>query len=180
VCGFVKVSLQKSFFWCSLEFCWGVNVKKFVVCFCVFVVVLGLFGFLFYQIGDLESRNAELQGQIVDLQNELESVESLELSNWDNWLTTSLGVKDINSSPYPFPELIKRLFVQGDVWNNGTGTAYDCKLNVRLYQNGILTYDVYLELGDIASGSNVFVEQDIVYTGDALSGWDILPVFKKW
>jgi hypothetical protein len=148
-------------------------------------------GCLFYQniniqkqISDLQNQNSVLEEQLSDLQNALDVARDPNLSNWNNWLKTSLGVKDINSYPYPYPAVntpavVTRLFVQGYVWNTGNGTAYDCKLNVRLYQNGTLRYDVYLELGDISSGSSVYIEENIVYTGDSLSDWEIFPVFSN-
>lgn len=131
------------------------------------------------QVGTLSYQLDQKTIQINTLQTALEVAETPELSNWNNWLRTKLGVRDINSSPYPYPAVVKRLFIQGEVWNTGNDTAYGSKLNVKIYQNGILKYDVYIELGDVASGSHVYVEENIVYSGYLISDWDIFPVFSN-
>ena len=112
-----------------------------------------------------------------NLQKALEEAREPKLSNWNGWLQTSLGVRDISNTTDYTP---RRLYIQGEVWNGGNGTAYDCKLQVKLYQNERLKYEVYIELGNIASDAIVQVDENIVYSGDQhLSSWDIQPVFSK-
>jgi hypothetical protein len=153
------------------------------------------------QLSDLQKQAANLQSEVASLQNQTVQLQSDNLmlqsenadlkkqlslatpasSNWYSWLETKLGAKDINSSPYSkaYPELkvVTRFYIQGEVTNVGNGTAYDAKLHIKLYQAQVLTYEVYFTLGNLESGSTVNVDENIVYTGEALSSWEILPEY---
>ena len=143
------------------------------------------------QIVDLENQTTSLQNQVSDLQNALEIAQNVleeertpTLSNWNDWLHTELGVRNVPASPAIGPN---RLYIQGKVWNTGNDTAYDCKLHVMLYQDeGIYEgktkeglYEVYMDLGNIATNATVNVDENIVYTGGRLLSWDIQPLFAK-
>lgn len=133
------------------------------------------------QINTLSSQNLVLQDDKATLHEKLSQL-SPRLTNSKGWLVTSLGITDVTS--FLSVQGVPRLFIQGAVSNVGNCTAYGCVLYVKIYQSGVLTYEVYRCLGNIESGSHVDVYENIVYTGradtgSALSSWEVFPLFNE-
>ena len=139
---------------------------------------------LFNSASDLETlkeQSAKLQAQLTYFQNrtialfpfeETERSKVLDSSPIDTaFLITRLGVKDIqDSSP-------KRLFIQGNVHNIGTATANNARLHVILYQGNSTMADFVIDLGTLEVYTSKSVSYNHQYSGNPLSGWDIIPEF---
>jgi regulator of replication initiation timing len=113
----------------------------------------------------LEEENAELQTQVT------------QSSAKEPKLVTRLGAKDVRQSPaegHPWSNQI-RFYLEGTVWNVGTTDAENVRLHVTLYQADAVANNTYIELGKIAAGSYAYVASNILYTGEALSNWTIIP-----
>lgn len=85
----------------------------------------------------------------------------------------------MRSSPapgHPWSGVI-HFYVDGEVWNVGTGPAINCKLHVTLYQETTIANETRIELGTIAAGYYKDVSTNIYYEGPALTDWTIIPEF---
>lgn len=169
---------------------------KFVFVACVVILIVSL-GFNVYLYDSLNNRTNELQSQVAELtsqnanlQEQIDSQQSIifdlqkennDLQNQLNIegppnLVTSLGATDTNSSVPPNdPNPNPRLYIEGTVYNIGSETAYNCWLNVTLYRGEDVVRSAYIDLGTIAGGDSVQVSENIAYSGDPLTDWDIIP-----
>jgi cell shape-determining protein MreC len=140
------------------------------------------------QIDTLQNQTAKLRNQTNSLQNENINLqnENAELQNQLNHkgtkepkIVTRLGAKDVRESPasgHSWSGQI-RFYVKGEVWNVGTADARNVRLHVTLYQGDTVANETYIGLGRIAAGSYVDVASNIIYVGEALSNWTIIPLF---
>lgn len=67
------------------------------------------------------------------------------------------------------------LHVYGEVWNVGTDTAYNCKLHVMAYQGSVKAIDTYVHLGTISGENRKSVDENVYYSGEALTSWIAIP-----
>jgi hypothetical protein len=121
------------------------------------------------QINSSQIIISALQSQNANLQN------LLELKNAPN-LVTSLGIDDIGM--YGFPNQTNvRLYIAGSVYNNGTETAYNCRLHVIAFRGDqtIIDTNITLGIGTMSGGSSVNVNENIPYSGGPLSNVKIIP-----
>ncbi len=144
------------------------------------------------QMALLESQETHLKNQIANLQNQVSWLQN-ENDNFQRenanlksqlyyprepQLVTRLGVSDVLYNPrYTGNSLIPRLYIQGEVWNAGDKTAYNCRLHVTIYQNNVAINDTTIELGTIEPWSFVSVSRNIYYEGTRLTNWTITPEF---
>lgn len=63
------------------------------------------------------------------------------------------------------------LHVTGEVWNVGNSTAYNSKIHVTLYQGAVVAQDTDISLGSILAENKVSVDQQVFYSGSALTSW---------
>jgi hypothetical protein len=74
-----------------------------------------------------------------------------------------------------------RLHIYGEVWNVGSDTAYNCELHIVAYQGSVKAIDAEIFLGTIEGENRVSLEQNVYYTGEALTGafptlvWTVSP-----
>jgi hypothetical protein len=87
------------------------------------------------------------------------------------FLITRLGVKDVNDSSGT------RLFIQGNVYNIGTATAYNCRLHVTIHLSNATVLNQDIKLSDLTIYSSTYVSQNIPYSGVQLDKWEIIPEF---
>lgn len=72
------------------------------------------------------------------------------------------------------PELgTPHLHIYGEVWNVGNDVAYDCRLNVVAYQGAVKAIDTQIFLGTIFGENRKSVDDEIDYSGEALTSWNI-------
>jgi len=65
------------------------------------------------------------------------------------------------------------LHIYGEVWNVGDYTAHNCKLNVIAYQGSVKAIDTQISLGQIYGENRKTIDEDVYYSGEALSSWSI-------
>ena len=126
------------------------------------------------QIDDLASQVSNLQGEKVNLQDQLQIQQNMAGSPR---LVTRLGTKDVRASPYanhPWSGTI-RFYISGEVWNVGQIPAYNSTLHVVIFQGAIVANDTHVMLGTIKPGSFVDVSADVYYEGNPLTSWNITP-----
>ena len=104
--------------------------------------------------------NSGLENQIVNLQNEIESLKSAKLIMVNFHGTNE---RPLFQTPY--------FRITGEVVNVGTYTAYNCKLYVILYQGQVVAEDTYINLGTINGEGSVTVNSIIYYTGVEIYTW---------
>ena len=127
------------------------------------------------QKDSLESENVQIHDENVKIQNQINQTKQEGYPK----IVTRLGATDVRSSPaagHPWSGVI-RLYISGEVWNMGTGSARDCRLHVTLYQGEIVANDTYVEMGTINAGTWVDVAANIRYFGEALTNWTIVPQY---
>jgi hypothetical protein len=68
------------------------------------------------------------------------------------------------------------------VWNVGTDPAYNCELIITAYAGSIKVIDnVVIQLGTINGENKVSVDENIIYSGESITGyfitalWTIVP-----
>ena len=132
------------------------------------------------QVAYLTNQNTALQEQICSLQNitsalQDENVDLKELLANPPYLSTSLEVENIYTEELPWPYY--RLYIEGIVYNTGSGTAYNCRLNVTIYRYNQVVVNTLISLGTIESASSTEISTKINYQGDSLTNWTIIPEF---
>ena len=166
---------------------------KFVFVACVVILIVSL-GFNVYlydslnngtnelqsQVAELTNQNTVLQEQICSLQNitsalQDENVDLKELLANPPYLSTSLEVENIYTEELPWPYY--RLYIEGKVYNTGSGTAYNCRLNVTIYRYNQVVVNTLISLGTIESASSTEISTKINYQGDSLTNWTIIPEY---
>ena len=65
------------------------------------------------------------------------------------------------------------LHLQGEVWNVGSLVAYDCQLHVIAHQGDVKAIDTQLFVGTIFGENRKSLDEEIPYSGDALTRWNI-------
>lgn len=119
---------------------------------------------------NLENKVAELQNQIVGLEEQTEDLQKKINFLLNPKIVTNLGVSDVRREPY-------RLYIDGHAGNYGFETAYNCRLNVTLLRGREVVEETLIWLGTIEGGEYVKVNENIHYTGDKLTHWTITPIF---
>ena len=69
------------------------------------------------------------------------------------------------------------LHIRSLVVNIGTNTANNCTLHIILYQGSTTAKETDITLMPIVSGTGVSVDQQIYYSGSALTDWSVMPVW---
>lgn len=173
------------------------------ICIAIIIVMIGAGAYLFTdlqnQIPSLKDENSSLQDQITtlneeknnlgnqvtqlqldktSLQNEISRKDSqiLSLSSQitglqsPNLIKINLGEED-NRTWLATPHLR----VQAVIVNLGTNIAYRCKLHVILYQGTLVAVDTDIPLGSIAGREWVTMDEQVSYSGSALTSWSVIP-----
>jgi hypothetical protein len=158
--------------------------SKPTLCALVTILVFSLIGNIYFynQQYVFAVHNDVLQGQASELKtlaNTLEN-ETTELENQLSQLNqerprlvTRLGANDMR---FDYPGQQIRLYISGEIWNVGTSIARNCKLQVILYQGGVVANATDIPLGIIDVGSYADVASNVYYTGNALTNWTLIPV----
>lgn len=94
-------------------------------------------------------------------------------SEYDALKAPKLSLLSLSSSDERPWLATPRLHVYGEVWNVGTDTAYSCKLHVVAYQGAVKAIDTYVSLGTIAGENRKSIDENIYYSGEALTSWSI-------
>jgi hypothetical protein len=108
-----------------------------------------------------------LSNQVIDLQKQL-AVEHKAT------LVTSLGIstEPRNNTEYPHPHFT----VEGSVFNVGTETAYNARLDIiAYYTNGLLALNMSIPLGNLEKWQIVQVNK-IIVTSDWIGNYTVVPI----
>ena len=114
-----------------------------------------------------DSRIDELTNSNIELQNQLGSQQ-------EPYLVTSLGVSvEPRNITYPHPHFT----VEGVVFNVGSRTAYNARLDiVAYYKNGLSAFNMSLPLGNLGRWQVAQVGK-IMGTSDWIGNYTITPVW---
>ncbi len=119
---------------------------------------------------ELAQKNLEvdrLNNQVVDLQNQLNNQNK-------PTLVTALGIstEPRNNTAYPHPHFT----MDGFVFNVGTKTAYNARLDiVAYYKNGLLALNFSIPLGNMEKWQIVQVDK-IIATTDWIGNYTVIPM----
>ena len=116
-------------------------------------------------IDSLNANIANFRSQILNLQSQIDKLGA------PNIIEINMNSKDIRplfGTPY--------LHVDGEVYNSGINTGYNCSLHVTAYQkNEVLAINTDIMLGTIKGQSYALVNASLTYSGGSLIGWVIIP-----
>jgi hypothetical protein len=108
-----------------------------------------------------------LNNQVIDLQRQLDNEHKATL-------VTSLGIstEPRNNTAYPHPHFT----VEGSVFNVGTETAYNARLDIiAYYKNGLLALNMSIPLGNLEKWQIVQVNK-IIATSDWIGNYILVPI----
>jgi hypothetical protein len=108
-----------------------------------------------------------LNNQMIDLQKQLDNEHKASL-------VTSLGIstEPRNNTEYPHPHFT----VEGSVFNVGTETAYNARLDiVAYYKNRVLALNMSIPLGNLEKWHIVQVNK-IIATSDWIGNYTVVPI----
>ena len=129
------------------------------------IVILVGVGAWFYT--DFQNQINTLNGQVSQLQTDKSSLQSLAAPQL---IKINLEETDVRSgTPY--------LRVRCVVVNVGSDTANNCKLHVILYQGSTIAKETDIILGSITGKNWTRVDQQVFYTGSALTDRSVTPTW---
>jgi hypothetical protein len=115
-------------------------------------IIIALLSSILYFINAIESYKL----QILELQQEIAELKEDMRFSERPYLTTSLGWY-LHDSRDIVPESRNKLAIYGEVENAGNTKAYNCKLIVTFYDKTTLLQTSEINLGDIASWSQIYI-----------------------
>ena len=148
----------------------GKGLKIALVLVSAVLIVSVIFNVYLYSQQHGISEDGGLEGQIADLQNQVNS-----LTAERDGLKASKVIHSVSASDTKPMLSTDYLHVVGSIWNVGTNTANNCRLHVILYQGQTVAKDTIINLGAISGESSVYVDEKVYYEGSALSDWTIVP-----
>jgi len=120
-----------------------------------------------YELAQKNLEADKLNNQVVDLQNQLDNQNK-------PTLVTALGIsiEPRNDTAYPHPHFT----MDGFVFNVGTKTAYNARLDiVAYYKNGLLALNFSIPLGNMEKWQIVQVDK-IIATTDWIGNYTVIPM----
>ena len=120
------------------------------------------------------TENEYLKTENSDLLSQIKAFNQTPTNVRQAYLVTRLGVKYIEIQPNINSGVQNSLYVQGEVWNTGNGTAYNSQLEVISFIMNGTSFTDYIYLGTIPSGSYVDVDTHI-YHAD-ITRWQLIPM----
>jgi len=120
-----------------------------------------------YELAQKNLEADKLNNQVVDLQNQLDNQNK-------PTLVTALGIsiEPRNDTAYPHPHFT----MDGFVFNVGTKTAYNARLDiVAYYKNGLLVLNFSIPLGNMEKWQIVQVDK-IIATTDWIGNYTVIPM----
>jgi hypothetical protein len=118
-----------------------------------------------YELGQKDLEADRLNNQVVDLQRQLDNQNK-------PTLVTALGIstEPRNDTAYPHPHFT----MDGFVFNVGTKTAYNARLDiVAYYKNGLLALNMSVPLGNMEKWQIVQVDK-IIATTDWIGNYTVI------
>jgi hypothetical protein len=108
----------------------------------------------------------ELNNQVIELQKQLDNQQKASL-------VTSLGIStEPRNITYPHPHFT----IEGFVFNVGSETAYNARLDIiAYYKNGLLALNMSIPLGNLAKWQIVQVNK-IIATSDWIGNYTVTPI----
>jgi hypothetical protein len=130
---------------------------------------------IFFAVGEtilnneLVQKNLEITGlnnQVIELQRQLDNQQKASL-------VTSLGIStEPRNITYPHPHFT----IEGVVFNVGTKTAYNARLDIiAYYKNGLLALNMSIPLGNLAKWQIAQVNK-IIVTSDWIGNYTVVPI----
>jgi hypothetical protein len=118
---------------------------------------------------ELVQKNLEITGlnnQVIELQRQLDNQQKASL-------VTSLGIStEPRNITYPHPHFT----IEGVVFNVGTKTAYNARLDIiAYYKNGLLALNMSIPLGNLAKWQIAQVNK-IIVTSDWIGNYTVVPI----
>jgi hypothetical protein len=118
---------------------------------------------------ELVQKNLEITGlnnQVIELQRQLDNQQKASL-------VTSLGIStEPRNITYPHPHFT----IEGVVFNVGTKTAYNARLDIMAYyKNGLLALNMSIPLGNLAKWQIAQVNK-IIVTSDWIGNYTVVPI----
>jgi predicted PurR-regulated permease PerM len=137
----------------------NVAISLGILCIVLLISLIGIIAYYSSQITSLQSQATNLYNQIFSLENETENLKKPQLHevnfNWE-WNEPWIGSHYVH--------------VSGAVFNSGTYTARNVRINVWLYDsNDVLIRSYTINLGDIIGKTYSNFATDIDYSGHCAS-----------